>query len=91
MNAKSHEAIVCDRLMESAENRKRFGASTITLYHEGEALKAYGQQAMDLANAIGAHTTMDGGIHYLEFEYYKRDMHYPRLVKKGYKVCIIDI
>lgn len=89
MNEKSPQAIFAERLMESAKNREQFGTRTITLYHEGEALKAYGESASDLAQATGLQLNTKCGLDYLEFYYGMRDMIYPRIVKHGYKACII--
>ena len=90
MNEKSRQAIVAERLMESAKNRLNYGCKTITLYSEGEALVAYGECARDMSWATGNRIEIDCAIDTCKFPKDMLDTFSPRLAKRGFKLCITD-
>lgn len=73
-----------------AEEIRKDHYNTIVLFKVGEYYETYGKGATEMARATGLTLTYIGNIQTAAFPIRKKDTYFPRLVYKGYKVCIIE-
>lgn len=75
---------------QDREERVKHGASTIVLHEVGEYYQAYGESAADLGRYAGVGLMQRASIIYAEFPQRWEAMIFPKMVKKGYKLMIVE-
>lgn len=79
------------RAEQSADYRKKYGNSTIVLFHQGGCYLGYGQNADDLSKATGLTVQFRNGRQFAEFPEKSSDIYFPRCVREGFKIAIIEV
>lgn len=78
------------RAAKSSEMREKYGKNTIVLFDRGDRLVAYNESAEALANATGLTAESISGIITAEYPKEKDYVFFPRCVREGYKIAIIE-
>lgn len=75
---------------KSEEYREKYGQSTIVLFRVGDFWEAYGECAADLARATGVTLSIQNGMKLAAFPKRSEDVYFPKLVREGFKVALVD-
>lgn len=75
---------------ESAKIRKRSGNNTIVLITTGEYYKAVDESARNLHAICNTRLISCGSISYTYFQSHDDYWVFPKLIREGFKLCIID-
>lgn len=74
----------------TAEYRQKYGTNTIVLFKRGDWYVAYNECADAVVESTGITLEKRAGIRYAEFPAKASDIYFPRCLRKGYKICIIE-
>lgn len=72
------------------EYKAKHSDSTIVLFRCGDFYKAYNDDAKRVSDATGCRIAHDKEIRVAEFPRQGLDINLPRLIRKGYRIAIID-
>lgn len=75
---------------KSEEIRKTHGTQTIVLFEQGDYYNSYGQSAKDMASILGLSLYTLEGIDYAGILSKTSDVYFPKLIRKGHKICIFE-
>lgn len=70
--------------------RAKYGDNTIVLFKVGDFYTTYGEGARQMAQAIGVTLRILSDIEEAAFPIKAEATYFPRLVREGYKLCIIE-
>lgn len=79
------------RAQRTEEFIKEHGNCTIVLFRTGNYLVAYEACAIVLGEILKRYPSIENGITTIEFSTRDRDIIFPRVIKRGYKIAILDI
>lgn len=72
------------------EYKAKHSDSTIVLFRSGDVYKAYNDDAKRVSDATGCSISYEGETKIAEFPRQGLDINLPRLIRKGYRIAIID-
>lgn len=84
----AQHANVMIRANKAEEVRKNHGENTIVLFEVGDFYETYGEGALQMAQATGVTLRHSGNIKEAAFPIKAAYIYFPKLVRKGFKICI---
>lgn len=78
------------RATKDDEMRKSYSDKTIIVHDNREQIKAYGRSAEILGECTGTRVETEHNVKYLELRSDKTCIIYPRCIRQGYKIVIIE-
>lgn len=79
-----------ERTARNKEIREKYGNKTILLFKSETNYLAYDTSAEDLTNITGAIINNIDGLITSHFPTRCADVYFTRIVREGYKICIIE-
>lgn len=78
------------RAAKAAELREKYGNNTIVLFAVGDSYEAYNDSAEALHDICKQPLFFMGNISSTDFRKKCADWIYPKMIKEGYKICILE-
>lgn len=86
----AQHANIMVRSTKAAEVRQKYGVNTIVLYRVGNTYECYNASAEMVHKECKFAIIYHGDIPFLDFKKDCVDWVLPKLVRAGYKICILD-
>lgn len=79
---------VVARIRRADEIVKRHGKSTLNLFKVDNRFETYGSNAVTISEITGVRLEKRFNINRVEFPIKSADIYFPKIVRKGYKLCV---
>lgn len=81
---------IADNIRRQGECHAKYNENTIVLFRYRDYYTTYNDDAKRVSEATGCRVASDGDTDSIEFPRLMLDVYLPKLVRKGYRIAIID-
>ena len=81
---------IADNIRRQGEYHAKYSENTVILFRYSDFYTTYNDDAKRVSETTGCRVTYEGDTESVEFPYMMLDIYLPKLVRKGYRVIIVE-